>query len=227
MRIGILQTGRARENLRAEYGDYDDQFRHLLRETDHAFTTYAVLDGTFPIGLTEQDGWLITGSRFAVYEAHAWIPRLEGLLRDIYAADVPMVGICFGHQILAQALGGKVEKFEGGWSIGPTAYACEGYDHPLTINAYHQDQVTRRPKDATVLASSGFCENAALIYGTKALTIQAHPEFQNGYINAVISAPSAPQPKSLIATAKSTLKTQTLSPELASMVDRFFRKRAL
>ena len=67
----------------------------------------------FPEGIHDADGWLITGSRHGAYEDHPWIPPLEEFIRDAYAAQVPLVGICFGHQIIAQAMGGKVEKYQG------------------------------------------------------------------------------------------------------------------
>lgn len=89
----------------------------------------------------DADGWLITGSRHGAYEDHAFIPPLEGFIRDAYGAAVPMVSICFGHQIIAQALGGKVEKFNGGWSVGAQDY--DFGDEKLTLNAWHQDQATR------------------------------------------------------------------------------------
>jgi GMP synthase-like glutamine amidotransferase len=76
----------------------------------------------FPKDIHDCDGWLITGSRFGAYEDHPFIPPLEDFIRAAYAAHVPVVGICFGHQIIAQAMGGKVEKYAGGWSVGPTEY---------------------------------------------------------------------------------------------------------
>ena len=85
-----------------------------------------IADNEFPAGPDAADGWLITGSKHGAYEDHDWIPPLEQLIRDIYAAGRPLVGVCFGHQIIAQALGGTVEKFKGGWSVGHTTYEIEG-----------------------------------------------------------------------------------------------------
>jgi len=184
MLIGILQTGRAPDALRPDHGDYPDLFVRLLSGHGFTFRTYEVLDGVLPSGPTECDGWLITGSRFGAYEDHPWIPPLEAFIRRVQAAKVPMVGICFGHQIIAQALGGKVEKFAGGWSVGRTEYDWDG--ETVALNAWHQDQVTRRPEGARVCASSEFCENAALVYGDTILTVQAHPEFHRDFAADII-----------------------------------------
>ncbi len=146
MNIGILICGHFSDDIKARYGTYRDLYADMLGP-GYACRPYFVVDGEFPASITEQDGWLVSGSRSGAYEDHPWIPPLEGFLRDAYAADVPIVGICFGHQILAQALGGTVEKYAGGWSFGPVEYRFR--DGPSqTIVAVHQDQVTVPPKDA-------------------------------------------------------------------------------
>ena len=101
MQIGILQTGLAPEMLAPKMGDYPDMFARLLDGNGFTFRTYRVVEGEFPASVTDCDGWLITGSRHGVYEDHPWIAPLEQFIRDAYAAHVPMVGICFGHQIVA------------------------------------------------------------------------------------------------------------------------------
>lgn len=101
MKIGILQTGRTPDEIRADHGDYDDLFKQLLDGRGFTFETYAALDGMLPASAHDADGWLITGSKFGVYEDHPWIAPLEEFLRNAYAAAVPIIGVCFGHQILA------------------------------------------------------------------------------------------------------------------------------
>ncbi len=147
MQIGILQTGHAPDALIAQTGDYPAMFARLLDGHGLTFRTWAVVDGEFPESIHDAEGWLITGSRHGAYEDHPWIPPLEDFIRDGYAARVPLVGICFGHQIIAQALGGKVEKYPGGWSVGPTDY--DFGDETLTLNAWHQDQVVEKPRGRT------------------------------------------------------------------------------
>ncbi len=184
MQIGILQTGHAPDALIAQSGDYPSMFERLLGGRDFTFRTWAVVDGEMPGGVHDAEGWLITGSRHGAYEDHPWIPPLEAFIRAVYAARVPLVGICFGHQIIAQALGGKVEKYRKGWSVGPTEYDFDG--QKLVLNAWHQDQVVALPEGARVLATNEFCENAALIYDDRAFTVQAHPEFRSDFVGGLI-----------------------------------------
>ncbi|MCA0921751.1 type 1 glutamine amidotransferase [Pseudooceanicola nanhaiensis] len=184
MKIGILQCGHIPDALRGELEDYDQLFLTLLGDKGFEFEVFPVVDGA-PIPAPDAcDGWLITGSRHGAYEDHAWIPPLEALIRQIHAEGRPLVGICFGHQIIAQALGGKVEKFAGGWSVGRQVYTIEGEDIPL--NAWHQDQVTELPADARVIGSTDFCKYAALAYGDHIYTVQPHPEFGADVIDGLI-----------------------------------------
>ena len=109
MKIGILQTGHAPDELLHDRGDYDAHFARLLDGNGFTFRTYNVVDMDFPGSIHDCDGWLITGSKHGAYEDHPFIPPLEALIREVYNTDLPLVGICFGHQIIAQALGGTVE----------------------------------------------------------------------------------------------------------------------
>ncbi|MGA0542843.1 type 1 glutamine amidotransferase [Neotabrizicola sp. VNH66] len=184
MRIGILQTGESPDALRPEMGDYPDFFETLLAGRGLEFRRYRVMSMDFPASVQDCEGWLITGSRFGAYEDHAFIPPLEQFIRTAYAEGVPVVGICFGHQIIAQAMGGKVEKYAGGWSVGPTEYDFGG--ETVTLNAWHQDQVTVKPEGATRVATNAFCENAALLYDDRMFTVQPHPEFSRDFAQGLI-----------------------------------------
>ena len=136
MQIGILQTGASPDALRAEHGDYPDFFERLLAGRGLTFRRFHVEAMEFPKDVHDCDGWLITGSRHGAYEDHPFIKPLEDFIRKAYAAHVPVVGICFGHQIIAQAMGGKVESHAGGWSVGPTDYDFDG--ESFTLNAWHR-----------------------------------------------------------------------------------------
>ncbi len=185
MKIGILQTGHAPDALIGDTGDYDAMFRDLLGGHGFDFETYAVVDNHFPDSAKAADGWLITGSRHGAYEDHDWIPPLEALIREIAAKGQPLIGVCFGHQVIAQALGGKVEKFPGGWAVGRTDYAL--LDDTVTLNAWHQDQVTELPEGAQVLGGNDFCKYAVLGYGDRIWTVQPHPEYSTGFIGGLIA----------------------------------------
>ncbi|WP_137110537.1 type 1 glutamine amidotransferase [Rhodobacter sp. SY28-1] len=221
MQIGILQTGESPDALRADMGDYPDFFETLLAGRGLTFRRWAVLRNDFPKDVHECDGWLITGSRFGAYEPHDWIPPLEDFIRRAYAEHVPVVGVCFGHQIIAQAMGGKVEKYAGGWSVGPTEY--DFGDQTYTLNAWHQDQVVKKPEMAKVLSSTAFCENAALLYDDRMFTVQPHPEFRKEFMAGLIKyrGPGL-VPDALLADATQRLDKPTDSPSMADRIAEFF-----
>lgn len=185
MHIGILQCGHTYGAVAERHGDFEQMFETLLAGHGFSFTPYDVENMVFPSDVTAQDGWLLTGSKHGAYEDHAFIPPLEDFIRDAYAQNVPQLGICFGHQIMAQALGGRVVKFAGGWALGRAVYRLQ--EREIALNAWHQDQVIERPSEARVLATSDFCENAALAYKGPALSFQAHPEFSPEIIETYVT----------------------------------------
>lgn len=184
MKVGILQAGHAPAEMIAETGNYAQMFTQFLSGRDYSFAAYSVVDMEFPKSAHSADCWVITGSRHGVYENLPFIEPLKALVRDIYNLKIPLVGVCFGHQVIAQALGGQVEKYSGGWSVGATDYDFEG--QTVSLNAWHQDQVVALPADARVLGSSPFCKYAFLGYGENVFTVQAHPEFDSRFINGLI-----------------------------------------
>ena len=221
MLIGILQTGLAPDAL-SDQGDYPDMFARLLAGHGFTFRTFRVVDGQFPASVTECDGWLITGSRHGAYEDHPWIPPLEQFIRDSFAAHVPMVGICFGHQIIAQAMGGRVERYDGGWAVGATDYDFGG--DTLTLNAWHRDQVTLTPPGARVVASNAFCTNAALLYD-HAFTVQAHPEFRPEFIAGLMrTRGKGLVPDEVMAAATARLTAPLADQTIATQIATFFKQ---
>lgn len=223
MKIGILQTGHAPDDLIDSSGDYDQMFCDLLAGHGFEFQTWAVVDGAFPDGPDAADGWIITGSKHGAYEDHDWIPPLEELIRKIDAAKRPMAGICFGHQIIAQALGGKVAKFDGGWAVGHVTYEQDG--QPVTLNAWHQDQVVTRPKSARVLAGNDFCENGILAYGDHIWTVQPHPEFSNSFVQGLIEKRGrGVVPDPILERAAAGLNTPVDNLKIATFLAEFLKK---
>lgn len=224
MKIGILQTGHAPDALLPTTGDVAPYFERMLTGFGFEFATYSVVDMEFPDAIDDCDGWIITGSKHGAYEDLPFIAPLETLIRDVYAADIPLVGICFGHQIIAQALGGKVEKFAGGWAVGRTTYDWNGAE--VALNAWHQDQVTELPQGATVYASNDFCANAALVYGNKIFTTQPHPEYAADFIGGLLEhRGKGVVPDPLMETARANLDKPDDNTRIAAQIARFFKER--
>ena len=225
MKIGILMTGHAVPELQERAGDYDAMFARLLAGRGFEFETYNVVDEQYPSAPDACDGWLITGSKHGAYEDHPWIPPLEEFIRAVYASGRPMIGVCFGHQIIAQALGGKVIKYPGGWSVGRTEYDLDG--ETFALNAWHQDQVTEVPQGAEVIGKSDFCAHAALAYDDRILTIQPHPEFGPDIVEDLIRLRGkGVVPDDLLEGATARLDAPTDAARFADRMAAFSKKGA-
>ena len=225
MKIGLLIPGHPPDEIRHALGEYADMYERLLAGHDFEFARWEVVDNVFPDGPEAADGWLIGGSRHGVYEPHGWIAPLEDLVRAIVAADRPLVGICFGHQVIAQALGGRVEKYPGGWAVGRTVYDFDGT--PLALNAWHQDQVVALPEGAEVIAANAFCRYAALRIDDRVLSVQPHPEYTRPVLEGLIDhrAAAAGVPPDIVAEARANLDAPTDAGAMADRIAAFYKRR--
>ena len=190
MKLGILAAGITPDELIGEHGSYADMIIQLLDNTQsgYSFEVFDVREDEFPAGINECDAWVISGSKFNAYDRVPWMLKLREMVKEIHAAKVPLVGICFGHQIIASCFGAELNKFEGGWGVGLHEYDIKpGFDFvpsdtkKFSLNAIHQDQVLTKPDNAEVFASSEFCPFAGLVYGDLIFTVQAHPEFNGQF----------------------------------------------
>jgi GMP synthase (glutamine-hydrolysing) len=171
----------------------------MLDAPDREFTSYDVELGVFPGDLDAHDAFLVTGSKYSAYDGLPWIERLLDMLRDLHARQTPLLGICFGHQAVAQALGGEVRANPQGWEVGVRhiTWNAEGrrwlndwkdvdVPDPLHLLQSHQDAVLRPPPGATVLAGSACTAHEILAIGDHVLTVQGHPEFQPATVAELI-----------------------------------------
>ncbi len=195
MQIGILETGAPPGDLATRHGDYPAMVERLLGPA-HRYVRYDVRAGDLPTQADACDAYVVTGSAAGVNDGLDWADRLAAFLRAAHG-QARLVGICFGHQLIAHAFGGTVEKAPQGWGLGLHRYdlaePVAGLPARVTAMASHQDQVVMPPAGARIVASSAFTPCAALAYADgAALTLQFHPEFDAAYAGALIAAHRAP-----------------------------------
>ena len=195
MIIGILEADVLDEEVIQLYGSYTERFAALLgtAESKLVFQTYNVTQLHYPEHIEACDAYLITGSKFSVYEDIDWIPRLEQFVIDCVAQEKKLIGICFGHQLIAHALGGRVQKHSAGWGVGlansdvthmPPWLMPVQKQFSLLVN--HQDQVTRLPSQAALVATNEFCPVAAYQVDGSIISFQGHPEFNREYLQYLL-----------------------------------------
>lgn len=189
MKLAILETGRPPGDLADRFGTYPEMFERLLSD-GFDIQTFDVQADELPDDPGAYDAYLITGSPAGVYDPLPWIEPLFEFIRS--ARDRKMVGVCFGHQAMAEALGGHVQKSEKGWGTGLHRYATNGAlaeigGGEIAVPVSHQDQVVVQPPNTKVIASSPFTPFAALSWTDRpAVSIQFHPEFALDYAKALV-----------------------------------------
>ena len=196
MHIGILKTDAVRPEWVPDFGEYPDMFIRLLQaDSSVSFSVWDVEEGCHP-SESEIDavgGFIITGSKSSVYDDKQWIRDLEALIQKLHAKRKKMVGICFGHQIIAKALGGEVSKSDKGWGVGIHTYDLDNApfagadDGQLKLVVSHQDQVHELPPGARNVVSNAHCENAGFVIGDHIFTLQGHPEFIDEYSEVIMA----------------------------------------
>jgi GMP synthase-like glutamine amidotransferase len=186
MRVGLLQCDNLDPPIADVRGDYDALYSELLSRPDLELVPYAAHLGRLPGSTIECDAWLIGGSRHSVYEDLEWILDLRRFTRRVLADDRPLVGVCFGHQMIGLELGAPVGVAECGWIAGAVDYvlcdtppgeAASESPGAFTVAAVHHDQVFALPDGAALLASSENTPIAAFTVGPRVLAVQPHPEF--------------------------------------------------
>ncbi|MEQ8605124.1 MAG: gamma-glutamyl-gamma-aminobutyrate hydrolase family protein [Marivibrio sp.] len=236
MKIGILEAGRPPAGLIDAYGDYRAMFRDLLAGAlpEAEFVDFAAIDGHLPRSLDEADGWLITGSAYSVYDPDPWIGALKKRVREAIDRGQPVFGICFGHQLVAEVMGGKVQKAEQGWGVGVHDYAVAETaswmtdakpGETLSTLVSHQDQVTAPPPGAAVLASNDFCPYAMLQILPNVASLQSHPEMPAAYCRDLYEVRRERIGDARVDEALASLEKPIHAARVADWIARFFRER--
>ncbi len=234
MKLTIVQTGDVPEPIRAQFRPYPEMFYRMFDAAGESFDYDVVRahDGAPLPDPTRLEGIIVTGSPAGVYDDFPWLDPLRDFIRRAYAAKTPMVGICFGHQIMAAALGGDVRKSEKGWGIGRHVYdvverpAFLGGQRPqFAVAVSHQDQVITPPAEAEVFLRSDFTPNAALLYRNgRAISFQSHPEFEDDYAIALAKIKKGRTPDDNIEKALASMSRASDSREVAGYVGAFLKR---
>jgi GMP synthase-like glutamine amidotransferase len=193
MKLGILKVGAPPKGCE-QFGTYPEMFRTLLGEQAYDYSVFAADQGDLPASPDAFAAYVVTGSSAGVYDPYPWIADLKAFL-NAAKGRAALVGVCFGHQVMAEAFGGKVIRSPKGWGVGEQTYRVlvrepwmDGADE-IRLPGSHQDQVVEVPPAAEVVAASDFTPIGALAWRDQpAVSIQLHPEFEPAYAKALIES---------------------------------------
>jgi GMP synthase (glutamine-hydrolysing) len=228
MRLGLLVCDHVRPEFEHISGDYPDMFRRLF--SDHPevqIVTYDAVGGKIPANPAECDAWITTGSRYSVNDEEPWIRDLEEFVRKVAEQDVPFVGVCFGHQLIAKALGGTVVQSERGWGVGAKEVEVRedlGLGSSYTVLTSYQDQIEELPPGAEILGWNEHCPVSMMGVGQTMIGFQGHPEFEPEYSGALLSARRGGViPESTVDAGMHSLESPADSKRLADWILDFVR----
>ncbi|MCB9992998.1 MAG: type 1 glutamine amidotransferase [Hyphomicrobiaceae bacterium] len=238
MRFTIIYLGHTPASMLDRFDKYPNQFQSLLTPAfsrEVSFDQVRVIEGEPVPDPANLDGIIISGSAYGVYDEVEWMEPMRRFVRKAYDLGKPMLGVCFGHQIIADALGGKVVKSEKGWSLGRHVYVVDREalglpeePHDIALAASHQDQVVEPPKIATPFLKSDFTPVAGLVYDNKAtITVQPHPEFNHDYARALCRLRlNDPYPENYVVELERTLDEPLERNLMGQLIADFLTKAA-
>lgn len=247
MRIGLIETDILYDDLISDYGSYglmfEKYFSHLNRvqlnrsqqpndNTPLEFSYYHVQQGELPKSFDECDAYIITGSKSGAYENHVWIQQLSEWVKKANGAKIKLLGICFGHQLIAHALGGMVEQSNKGWGIGvrtlATVHCSAAISNKLPENLSliysHKDQIIRLPVGATNFLSDDFCPYAGFTIDNHIITFQGHPEFTPEYTHRLLAHRAKAIGEPTYSQGMESLSQETDSVFIGRMILNFLRQ---
>lgn len=229
MKAALLICDHVPEELSKNHGTYIDMYTDLFPAI--ALEAYYVIDNEFP-ELEAYDIFISTGSRYSVYDDIPWIERLKQTVQEIYELQKIFIGVCFGHQLIAESLGGKVERHQNGYLIGvhdftfkhKTSWMQPGADG-FKIVMLCQDQIAVLPEGSHVLAKSADCAIGMYTVGSTFLGIQGHPDFSKAYIKAILASRADRIDPDKIEKANNSLEEELSTPMLRSYMHNFILER--
>ena len=234
MQLGIFCALQVEEGLRSRFGDYPRMFERLLRRSLNNLLTvkpYRVDQSEYPEDIDECDAYLITGSAASVLDDDPWIHDFIKFVNYLHCRQKKTIGICFGHQIMAQALGGYVDRSDQGWEVGVHEYRCEKQEpwmipqlHRFRLICSHQDRVKILPPEAKTVISSDFCPIAGMQVGDHFLSFQGHPELAKEFVACLMHMRQHKIGKSKISHGLASLKLATNQDVIAQWITRFLNQ---
>ena len=229
-KLGILVCDHINEKLQEQFISYPRMFDSLFSQIDGDFEVsyYFVIDNQFPENISECDAYMTSGSQFGANDDLPWIKNLIKFIQDLYHANKCFIGICFGHQLIAKALGGKVDKSNKGWGVGvhssqiinKPAWMTEGIDN-VDLIVSHQDQISQLPDDSKILSRNDFCPFSMIQVGDSFIGLQGHPEFTHQYSDCLMEIRKDRIPSDIISKGKLSLKMKTNSKEITQSLINF------
>lgn len=227
MHIAVLMTNTDESDFSQSHPKDGEKFTTMIQSVrpDWKVSVFAVKDGHFPTDDSCFDGWLITGSPASVHDDEDWITDLKDFIRRLDANRKPMFGACFGHQAIAEALGGTVGWNPGGWVFGLVETEMEG--RPIRLYAAHIQQVLALPATARSTGGNVECPIGGFAVGDHILTTQYHPEMSHDFISALVEEYADDMPVAVIEQARADLaRYQADGSRAAERIATFFERAA-
>jgi GMP synthase-like glutamine amidotransferase len=231
-RIAVLLTNDDTSAFAARFPNDGQKVVHLLQplRRDWTFEVLPVKDGVLPASPEAFDGYVITGSPASVNDdSLPWVGPLLDFIRAVDAARQPLIGLCFGHQAVAKALGGEVARHSAGWGLGtaPTHWTTtpawmQPSQASTTLMAAHNEQVTRMPEGAVCLGGSDFCPIGSMQIGQHIWTTQFHPEMPLVFMKALLGYLDDKLDADTITRAHASLNNAADAPLFGQWMVQFF-----